>query len=306
MILKIQAEIAGNFTLTPEMEVKKSPYTFNIFQSNEDKKFYISVSKRMFEFKDYLPTLEANNQGILELKLPSDDFYSDIIQLLQHIESFGAIDVGISKIFWEEPTVIWIPENESEHLSPLSKYKGEYHYDSHPRTLSRNWLQNTILYEKQMKDLYVPFSFFREGANNYHEKRYQSAFIFFYMLLEYFFCNGKWGIKNDEYKRDTCLRSCLNKSLNTMPAFKNHYSILLTELNTRNKKYDDEGLLFVLNRFRDELSHANRGDKNRNVFNENKFNSIAFIIMGVCLNVSIKKRLLPFVRESEKEDFLNK
>lgn len=305
MILEIQAEITGNFTLIPDMEVKKQPYTFNIFQSSEDKKFYISVSKRMSEFKDYLPTLKKNDQEILELKFPPDEFYSDIIHLLQHIESFGAIDVGIYKIHWEEPIVIWIPENESEHLSPLSKYKREFKYDSPPRTLSRNWLQNTVFYEKQMKDLYVPFSFFREGANNYHKKCYQSAFIFFYMLLEYFFCDGKWGIKNDEYKRDTCLRRCLNKSLETLKEYKNHYSFLTTELENRNKKYDAEGLLFVLNRFRDELSHAKSGDKNRNVFNENKYKSIAFIIMAVCLNVSIKKRLLPFVRESAKEDFLN-
>ncbi len=44
MILEIQAEITGNFTLSPDMEVKKQPYTLNIFQSSKDKKFYISVS----------------------------------------------------------------------------------------------------------------------------------------------------------------------------------------------------------------------------------------------------------------------
>jgi len=307
MILEIQAEITGNIIIPPNMEVKINPYKLNIFQSNQDNKFYISVSKRMLEFKDYLPTQRKNDQGQLEIKFPPNDFYSDITRLLQHIESFGALDVGISKIYWEEPTVIWIPEKESEHLlSPVSNYKGKSKYENPPITISRDWLRDTVLHEKQMKDLYIPFSFYREGVNNYQEKRYQSAFIFFYMLLEYFFCNGQWGIKNYEYKRDTCLRSCLRKSLEILPAYKNHYSFLTTELENRHKEYDVEGLLFVLNRFRDELSHANRGDKNRNVFNETEYNSIAFIIMGVCLNVSIKKRLLPFVHESEKENFLNR
>ena len=304
MILEIQAEILGNFTLAQDMNVKKHPYTLNIFQSSENDKFYISVSKRIIDFKDNLPVLEVNENKLLELKLPPNDFYSDIICLLQHIESFGAFDVGISKIFWEEPTIIWIPENESEHLSPLCKYKGEYKHKSLVRNLTNSWLQNTVLYAKQMKDLYIPFSFFREGSNNYHQMRYQSAFLFFYMMLEYFFSNDKWGIKNDEYKRDLCLRNSLKKTLEVMPNYQEHFSFLKDELKTRNKNYDEEGLLFILNRFRDEFSHANKADKNRNVFNENKYISLAFIIMGVCQNVSIKKRLLPFVSEVDKKSFL--
>lgn len=77
----------------------------------------------------------------------------------------------------------------------------------------------------------------------------------------------------------------------------------MQELESRNRNYDEAGLLFVLNGYRDELSHAADKIRNRNIFNYLSFFSLAFIAMNVCLHVSIKKRLLPFVTKDNKEFF---
>jgi hypothetical protein len=306
MILEIQAEVIGNFTISPIMEVKKHPYIINVFQSEDDHKYYISVKKKIIDYIDFLPKFEKNEAEELVISLPSRDFYSDIIQLLQHLESFGAIDVGISKIVWGEPLVRWILEDETEHVSPLKEYKARLEYDSSPRDFSQRWLQETLIYERQMGDLYIPFAFFRDGANLYNQFRYTSSFISFYMMLEYFFCKGSWGIKNDEYERDLCLNIGLKRSLEILPHHSEHYSWFLRELKFRKKEYNEEGLLFIINRSRDELSHASNKEKNRNVFKENEYSSLAFIGMMVCMQVSVKRRLLPFVRESERTSFLSK
>ena len=112
--------------------------------------------------------------------------------------------------------------------------------------------------------------------------KYQSSFCTFYMMLEYFFTEGNWGIKNDAYKRDKCLKNSLIKCLDELKKYEQHYKWLNDELATRKKTYNEEGLLFTLNMFRNEMSHAVNKYKNRNPFNEHKFLSLTFITMMIC------------------------
>ena len=205
----------------------------------------------------------------------------------------------------ENLTYRWIPENERDHQSPFNELKRKV--ESKPNTeLTENWLRDTIIHRQQMKDLYLPFSFLRDGKEFYAIRKYQAAFCSFYMMLEYFFNENGWGIKKDAYLRKKCLGISLYKTLEQMPRYKDHYEWLINELKKRQKEYDVEGLLFLLNRFRDEFSHASINERNRNPFRERDYISISFIIMVVCQFVSIKKRLLPFVREDERDSFLSK
>lgn len=303
MILEIQAEIIGNLKIDKGFSFKHHPYTVAV--NKELDRYYIVFSRIIKDGEAEIPKMQNGNDGILEVHLPSGEAYQDIIEILQHIESFGALDDRLSKIDMENLTYRWIPENERDHQTPFNELKRKVEVKPNIE-LTENWLRNTIICRGQMKDLYLPFSFLRDGKEFYAIRKYQAAFCSFYWMLEYFFNENGWGIEKDAYLRKKCLSIALYKTLEQMPKYKNHYDWLINELKKRQKEYDVEGLLFLLNRFRDEFSHASINERNRNPFRERDYISISFIIMVVCHFVSIKKRLLPFVRGNERNSFLSK
>jgi hypothetical protein len=304
MEFEIQAEILGKVNFDNTIEVKKHPFTIRVFKNGA--KNYISFKKKLIDFENCIPTLKNGEDGIPVLTLPNSDFYSDAIKTIQHIESFGALDNRITSIDTDNLTLRWLPENDNEHVSPLKESTRKRDKQDNRDKLTEKWLQDTVIFESQMGELRIPFAFFRDAENLFESARYQSAFCTFYMMLEYFFNEGSWGIKKDTYKRKPCLNTALRTTLNLLKEFETHYKWLQNELNIRHKEYNEEGLLYVLNQFRDELSHASNRSRNRNVFNETALFSLAFIIKSVCKYVSTKERLAPFVRKDNLDTFFNK
>jgi len=304
MEFEIQAEIIGKLNLDKTIEVKKHPYIIKVFKIGI--KNYISFRTKLIEIENCIPTLTNGDNGIPVISLPASDFYEDAIKTIHHIESLGALDNLITSIDTDNLTLRWFNDNNYEQISPLKEIIKKREKQDYRGKLTKGWLQNAVIYESQMGDLRIPFAFFRDAKNLFESARYQSAFCTFYMMLEYFFNEGKWGIKNDTYKRKPCLNTALRTTLKQLEKSGDHYKWLQNEIKRRHKEYNEQGLLFVLNQFRDELSHASSKSKNRNVFNETAFFSLAFIIKNVCFYVSIKERLVPFVRKDEVDAYLAK
>ncbi len=303
MIFELTYKIYGNLKIDKNLNVKKHPYHISIFE--KEGSYYISISKHINEHSSCLPIIEIS--GLHKtIKLPNSESYEDMIEVINHIESFGALDNKLEYIDRLNPLMKWIPENDEEHFLPFNQIERKIQTSQDLTRLSKDWLSHTVISMNQLGDLYIPFSFFRDGKLLFHSARYQSSFCTFYMMLEYFFTEKKWGIKNDVHTRDKCLKTSLIKCLKSLPKYQKHYQWLTKELKKRNKKYDEAGLLFILNRFRNEFSHAAEKDKNRNPFNEHKYFSLAFITLIVCTNVSIKKRLMPYVNPNDLENFLNR
>ena len=303
MIFELKYRVFGKLNFETPLRIKKYPYKILLFEENG--LFFISISKKIDSNSKCLPTFEISN-SIKEIKLPSIDSYQEMEDIISHIESFGALDNKLEYIDKLNVFMKWIPENENDHFSPLSQIERKLDNDPILDAISYNWLSSTILHKNQLGELYFPFSFFREGKRLFNSMRYQSSFCTFYMMLEYFFTESSYGIKNDVYKRDKCLKHCLINCLNDLQKYQQHYEWLNKEIVSRKKNYNEDGLLFILNRFRDELSHAVKKDKNRNPFNEHKYFSLSFITMMICINVSIKKRLLPFIQTTEINGFLER
>jgi hypothetical protein len=304
MRFEIQFTVYGNLKIQDNLiEIKRNPYTIKLFE--ESGKYFISVSKTISNDSDCLPYANFTSTE-KEIILPQESHYSDMIELVSHIESFGSLDNKLEFIDKTNITFRWIAEGDSDHFSPLTSITRKVAEGQYLKPISKDWLSSTIIYKNQLGDLFIPFSFFRDGKNLFHSLRYQSAFCMFYMMLEYFFQEKGWGISNDAYKRKKCLRSSLIKTLEDLKKYQKHHDWLRNELSRRGKEYDENGLLFVINIYRNELSHAADKNKNRNVFNEHKYFSLSYVAMMLCLFVSIKKRLLPFVHLSDVESFLDK
>ncbi len=303
MIFELTYRVYGNLKFDNPLKIKKHPYEIMLFENEES--FYLSISKRIESNSKCIPTYDISN-SIKEIKLPQPESYEEMEEIINHIESFGALDNKLEYIDKLNVIMKWIPENENDHFSPLNKIERKVNEKQNLDKLSENWLWDTIVHKNQLSELFIPFSFYRDGKLLFNSMRYQSSFCTFYMMLEYFFAESNWGIKNDAYKRDKCLQNSLVKCLDDLKKYEQHHQWLNEEVVSRKKNYNEEGLLFTLNMFRNELSHAVKKDKNRNPFNEHKFFSLTFITMMLCINVSIKKRLLPFVHSNDIDAFLER
>jgi len=303
MKFEIEFKIYGNLKIPNDLiEIKKHPYLIKIFK--KDVEFYISISKTILEDSDCLPRINSAEQ-LKEIEFPKESSYFDMIELVNYIESFGSLDNRLELIDTSNITLRWIAENDDDHFSPFNEIKRQRTKDQNLDPLSEDWLFSTLVHRNQLGELFFPFSFYRDGKNLFHALRYQSSFCAFYMMLEYFFNEKGWGIQHDAYERKKCLKNSLIKTLEDLKKYKNHHKWLINELTRRHKKYDEAGLLFIINIYRNELSHAVDKRKSRNVFTDDRYFSLSYITMTLCVFVTIKKRLLPFVRPSEIDKFLD-
>ncbi len=303
MKFELKYKVYGNLKISETLKIQKYPYEINLFEENNC--FYISIAKPIDIHSNCIPVFEMKDDQ-KTIKLPEKSCYQDMEEIINHIESFGALDNKLEYIDKLNVIMKWIPDNKNDHVSPLSKIERKIIEERDLTLLSEDWLWQTVIHKNQLDELYIPFSFFTDGKLMFNSMRYQSSFCTFYMMLEYFFNENSWGINNDAYKRDKCLRICLKHSLNNLKEHPKHFDWLNGELINRKKMYDEEGLLFTINMYRNDLSHAVKKDKNRNPFKEHEYFSLAFITMMICLSVSIKKRLLPFVHPDNVDSFLEK
>jgi len=304
MKFELQFKVYGDLKIqNNNIEIKKHPYLIKLFEEEENQ-FYISISKQISLNSDCLPKIN-NSNGIYEVVLPKQSAYSEMIEYINHIESFASVDNKIVSIDKINIIFSWIPENDDDHYFPFTKIQRSFDNEHELDFISEEWLSQTIIHKRQLGELYLPFSFFKEGKNMFHSGKYQTAFCTFYMMLEYFFHDEKrgWGINNNAYKTYVCLEACINKTLLQIQSYQQHHNWLKNELKQINKNYNVEDFLSLIIKFRNDFSHASDKNKNRNNFKEHEYFSLAFITLMLCKFVSIKQRLSPFVHPNEREIF---
>lgn len=305
MIVKIEAEIIGNFTIEQDIKFEYYPFDIDLRIDVEMNCYIISLNRRILDYASYLPKEKNENGKIREIIFPSQFFLEEQIKVLQHIESFGAIDKEIEKIDWQNCSIEWIPENKKEENElPIRKYKRKLSYDSEIKIISKDWLRDTVIYKRQLAHLALPFSFFKEGVNLYHNFHYQSSFINFYLMLEGFFGNGK-DFKNEKMKsafsKSKILDYAINQTISYLKSTQDiHYYWFVETCKNYNKKTDKEGIIHFLVEQRGNLSHFSikNASKQKNLFKEVDYHSLAFIAMMICRYSSIKLRLEPFSNQN--------
>lgn len=105
-----------------------------------------------------------------------------------------------------------------------------------------------VIYRKQLAHLDLPFSFFREGINSYHNFQYQESFINFYPMLEGFFANNQF--KNEkvksEFKKSTILLKSINQVIKYLEKSNGqHYEWFIETCEKYNKPKDEIGIIHL-------------------------------------------------------------
>lgn len=306
MKLEVQALIKGDFTIDMPLIAKSYPYDFVISKSENE--YYISVSKTVINYTNYITKYLEDKNGVPQFELTPYEIYEDMISWLQYIESMGSFNFAVEKIKWEEPKITWIPESDEEQcIMPLLSYHKHFNKNTVKKRLGQSNLSMLVIHSRFLKDSYIPFTYYRQGKNLLDQRQFYFAFINFFMMLEYCFANGKF--KKDAVIKEFNQSYLLNKS--TTSTFdlikngknKNHLKWFQKECLEHNKKMDNEGILYILVEYRGLLSHASkRSDKY--LFNDSQLFSIAFITSMICFFVCGNLQIGNCLFGKQKEEYL--
>ncbi len=89
MRLEVQAIIKGDFVIDDPITTTSHPYEFKI--SKDDENHYISISKKVLDYEEYVTKFEGVINGVPQFKLTPYEIYEDMILWFQYI------------IFWRKP-----------------------------------------------------------------------------------------------------------------------------------------------------------------------------------------------------------
>lgn len=305
MRIEVKALIKGNFIITEPIQAKSHPYDFTIVK--DDNNSYIIISKKVLDYQNNITKCNIID-GVPHFMLTSEEIYSDIIDWLQYIESMGAFNFEVESIGWDEPTITWIPEIEEEQgIMPLLSHQRQHQKKEAIKKLSQSNLQNVVIYRRCLKDIYIPFTYFRQGKNLFDQRKYYFAYINFFMMLEYCFANGK--VKKSgvikEFESAHLLRKSITAAIELVKHNNNkdHFEWLQTECFKRQKKVDVDGILHILIEFRGLLSHASKLSE-KFLFNDNELFSISLITNLICYFVCGNLQIGNCLFGKQKEEYL--
>lgn len=307
MRLEVQAIIKGDFVIDDPVTTASHTYEFKISRDNGN--HYISVSKKVLDYEDYITKFEGVINGVPQFKLTPYEIYEDMILWLQYIESMGAFNISIKSIGWEESKITWIPEVEEEQgIMPLLSHQRQFDRNRSPKKLTQLTLSMLVTHRRFLKDIYVPFTYFRIGKNLFDERRHYFAFINFFMMLEYCFANGKF--KQDAVIKEFNKSHILNKSITSMLNMLNngrnstHTDWLKNECARRKIEVNNDGIIQLLIKFRGELTHASKLSE-KYLFHDDELFSLSFVANMICFLVCGNLQIGNSLFGRQKDEFLN-
>ena len=307
MKIALKAEVVAKWVITEPVTAKQYPYDFEIYQDKN--RFWLKVTKPVKDYDEYLPKAFVIN-GQWHLQIGKDDIFNDLLDWLQYIEAMGAFNIQIERVYWDRPTFCWIAETEEEHLkTPLTEYTRTPNNGKQQIRLKSSNLTNIIVFRRQLKDIHIPFTYYKEGQRFFNNFNYYFAFINFFMMLEYCFADGKFKAAEmmKKFKEAKLLQMCILEFLAMNQTHETDVTTetLKNECKRRNKKFDVDGLIYLFVMLRGELSHASRKSESR-YRDDNELRPFVVAISTICFLICGHLQIYGFTSEQGKQELIEK
>lgn len=305
MKIALIAEMEAAVVLKTTITAKNPPYEFEIYE--EHGKLWLKVTKPIKNYESFLPKVFMEN-GTVNI-IGKDDIYRDLLEWLQYIGAMGSFNFGVDRVFWDRPTVCWIPESEEErHQVPMPRYTRTPQEDSPKKLFKDSNLFDVVVYRRQLKDLFIPFTYFKEGQRFFHNYNYYFAFMNFYMMLEYCFANKRFRKKDviEQFKESKILKLSILRFL-TMPSMYPGALVwdwLERECANHNKKMNVEGIIDLIVSLRGELFHASSKSEKR-FCDDSELRPLVVAVNTICNLVCGYLQIFGFTGEKQKNEILD-
>ena len=302
IIFTAKTVIDGNFVLKEPVQVLYCLHKISLYL--EGRMYMLSVSKEIsIEYSDLVELSRNGEKASFTMNI---DKYLDsrMLDIFRNIEVYGGFQHGIMKVYYNEYLDLsWIDKAKNEVLfsmrKSLNKQKKALITSDN---FSRLMLDKTFIPEAK-----VPYNFFRE-ANSYLDKLdYISAYIHFYMILEYCFAEGKFSAEQKKnFRKSDMLKFAVLSTINMIKE-QNYNLYLETQqiCTDKHKELNFDSLIDIMYCYRGELSHATK----RAVYEENQelVKPITLFISSVCFFVcgNMKVYCKKFVPEETRKHRVN-
>ncbi len=297
MRLEVRAVVDADLALSDVARFQDARYRYEL-HPNQDGLFSemrISVAgavgpvAKMDAFPDrsFRPRFILNDTGLAE----------ELRQTLIYVESLGAMLLAIRKIHWDAATFCWLPESGEGQPDILSFSDPTITY---PRTIhkfSPAMFSRVVRHRAGHEHLVVPFSFMRQGFNDYEAHRYITAFANFFLFLEHLYARGKTR-RTDvlaAFESSSQLVAAVKEAIAKLPPSgpSDHLGNLERRLQSAGRRLDVKGALWLLYDVRGLLLHSSARSTRRggSPLNHSDFRSEAFFAFSVVVHCQLSLTL---------------
>lgn len=283
MFFGIKTLIIGDFLLKEPIKSHQNGFEVSIFI--EDGVYKISIIKSIDD-KSPLSLKYRLSNGTSTIVVPEETAYLNYIKLLQNIEAMGAYNYNITKIYYNEHLELtwYLEDPNSKNLSVVCSVRREFKPRS-KKVLSQANLSSILLLNKLIPDSNIPYSYYREAANYLHNNEYRLAYLHYYMIVEFCFANGKYGIKDqvNEYMKNTELcfvvLDILDLLQNNDPKL---MSMIKSDVEKHFKLFTLKNIFKYLFQYRGVLAHGSSISA-KYVFDDSDLRPTTIFISEICL-----------------------
>ena len=189
IIFTAKTIIDGNFALKEPVQILYCLHKISLYL--EGGMYMLSVSKEI--------SIEHSFTMNVDKYLDSR-----VLDIFRNIEVYGGFQHGIMKVYYNEYLDLsWTDKAKNELLFSMRKSLNK----QKKVLITSDNFSKLMLDKTFIPEAKVPYNFFRE-ANSYLDKLdYISAYIHFYMILEYCFAKGKFsGEQKQNFKKSNMLK----------------------------------------------------------------------------------------------------
>lgn len=259
MTIEISAKIDGYFDfISPTDEVWFNKRRCLLYK--EDGCCYIAFRIDVRNPTEYYPK-DFYDLSDIFTEFEKHNLYNEAIDLFKYVESIGAYNFNVEKIYWEQPRIKFMPQTDDENVKyPFFQESKIKVSNSRKTIVSRNGLSEIILYRKQYEKYNLPLSFYREGDLAFRKVENRKAFLMYYMMLELLFAQDETAHSRTKinFAQSDILTKAISSTLAilALPDFNEHLLWLQRKCKKYNQNVDVIGFHHILIQMRGELAHG--------------------------------------------------
>lgn len=252
-----KTEVIGEFYVKSPVSISLNDVSISFFSSNN--KNYVEATRQVADYQLIL------NSVLNELFQYADKEENILLSSLKIVKPLGSFLVRIQEIKYDERETVWIAETDEDRAIVDKLPKSKWSLDKDNSIIEASEIVHEILSPlctKITEDLYA-FEFLRQGNVSFRNDKFYFAFINYFMLLEEAFGKGRFKSNEIEsnFLKSKILYLCVLTALDLLSRNqldRLYVDWMQTEVNKHCRKWNYEGVIHTIIRFRGDYLHSHR------------------------------------------------
>lgn len=293
MKLKVEYEVESKTKLAKETEILLDDKAYTFYLNEEGFISKIAITAPVKDPTKFYSTIIQTPGQVSKAHFyikKDDELYDEIIKEFQDLESLLSFSFNLRGINWNSDHYEVICETDEERdLTNIFSWSTRKEFPDEPVALTEDQLRETLSRRKRLSRLTTFMSFYKEGKNDYHARKFINAFFNFYFILEGMYGKGKTKNRDvaNEFKKTVELREFIENIIeNHIKVSPEHLAKVTQMLKDRHMTIGIDAIVELIVRTRGDLHHFinNPNRLQGTPLNHPEFHSAAFIVMGLSLN----------------------